>query len=108
MTWRSLMLPILVSAAFVALAAIIVLPDRASLSQSRPIALGVTLGAAAGIVGSLLQTWQASRLHRLEILRAAYRSMIGATQVMLEEQSELTTYPFGHAYQGIVGQVTDE
>jgi hypothetical protein len=108
MTWRALMLPILVGAAFVALAAIIVLPDRASLSQSRPIALGVTLGAAAGIVGSLLQTWQASRLHRLEILRAAYRSMIGATQVMLEEQSELTTYPFGHAYQGIVGQVTDE
>lgn len=103
MAWRGLILPILLLLAFIALAAIIVLPDRATLAQSRPIALGVVLGAAAGIVGSLLQTWQASRLHRLEVLRRAYRSMIGATQVMLDEESELTTFPFWHAYVGMVG-----
>jgi hypothetical protein len=73
-TLRSFALPLGLLLALLALAAIIVLPDRASFSQSRPIALGVVLGAGAGIVAAILQAWQANRSRRLEVLRGAYRS----------------------------------
>lgn len=102
MTLRSFAMPLVLLLALLALAAIIVLPDRASFSQSRPIAFGVVLGAGASIVAAILQVWEANRSRRLEVLLGAYRSMIGATQAMLDQRRELESFPFGHPYPGLV------
>jgi len=101
-TLRTFALPLVLLLALLALAAIIVLPDPRSFSQNRPIAFGVVLGAGASVIAAILQTWEANRSRRLEVLRGAYRSMIGATQAMLDQQRELVNFPFGHPYPGVV------
>ncbi len=106
MTWRSAWPPLTVLAFLVAAAAAdLLLPGPASLTQARATALGVILTAALGVIAFLLQGWQARRSQRLAVLRAAFRSMIGATQVMIEEQAELSSFPFGHPYPGVISNV---
>ena len=102
MTLRSFALPLALLLALLVLAAIIVIPDPARFSQSRAIAFGVVLGAASSVVAAILQAWEANRSRRLDVLRSAYRSMVAATQAMLDQQRELVNFPFGHPYPGIV------
>lgn len=106
MTWRSSWPPLLVLAVLMtAAAADLLLPGTPGLSQARATALGAILTAALGVIAFLLQAGQGRRSQRLVIVRAAYRSMIGATQAMLDQQRELMNFPFGHPYPGIVSNI---
>jgi hypothetical protein len=106
MTWRSAWPPLSVLAFLVAAAAAdLVLPVPGNLTQARATALGILLTAALGVIAFLLQAWQARRSQKLATLRGAFRSMIGATQLMLDQRGELASFPFGHPYPGIVSNV---
>lgn len=103
MSWRALRLPLSLLALLALLGALLVLPDPKSITEARSAGVGVIFTASAGVIAFILQGWRSDRTQRLSLHRGAYKSMIGATQVMLDEQAELEAFPFGHPYPGMVG-----